>query len=76
MIDLIKLFMANPINAIIAVLSISVLVNHLGLIDVRVVQATITEQQTIDKTVNTLVFDMRETLARIDENVNLLRGNK
>ena len=76
MVDLFKLFMAKPLNGIIAVLCVAVLATHLGLFEVRLVQATIVEQQKEDKAINALVLSMNDTLIRIDENVKILKQQR
>lgn len=73
MVELIKLFMAKPLNGIISILCVVVLTTYIGLGEVRLAQATLIEQQKVNGQMNLLVLEMNDTLIRIDENVKLLK---
>lgn len=73
MIDLVKQFMAKPLNGIITVLCVGVLSTHLQLFEVQKVVAVVQEQQKTDIAMNQQVLDMNESLIRIDENVKFMK---
>lgn len=76
MIELFKMIMAKPLNGIVAALCVFALATHMGLLDVKLAQATFAEQQRVDLSVNALVLEMRDTLIRVDENVKTLKEEK
>jgi hypothetical protein len=67
MIELFKMAIDRPLNAVIVVLCMGAIVAHtkIGIISVAI--AGIEEQQVIDSKVNEHVFDMSQALARIEE---------
>ena len=75
MLELFKLAIQKPVNAVIASLCIVVTVQYTELLDVRIAVAEIRVEQETDKNGNDLVFKMNETLIRVDENVGIIKEN-
>lgn len=73
MIDLLKYFMAKPLNAIVAFLCAGVLSTHLGLFEIKQAMAVVEEQQKVSAVTNQQVLNMNESLIRIDENVKFMK---
>lgn len=69
MFDLVKAIMDKPLQGIVAVLCVVVLTIHLGLTEVKLVQAQVIERQVEYKRIGNLVYTMNETLIRVDENL-------
>lgn len=72
--------MAKPLQGVVAVLCMLVIANNVGLTQVRVVQAKLSSQSSVNdrlnertfvanKELSSQVFEMNETLIRIDENL-------
>ena len=72
--------MAKPLQGVVAVLCMLVIANNIGLTQVRVVQAKLSSQSSVNdrlnertfvanKELSSQVFEMNETLVRIDENL-------
>ena len=72
--------MAKPLQGVVAVLCMLVIANNIGLTQVRVVQAKLSSQSSVNdrlnertfvanKELSSQVFEMNETLIRIDENL-------
>ena len=72
--------MAKPLQGVVAVLCMLVIANNVGLTQVRVVQAKLSSQSSVNdrlnertfvanKELSSQVFEMNETLVRIDENL-------
>jgi len=80
MIEFLKTIMAKPLQGVVAVLCMLVIANNVGLTQVRVVQAKLSSQSSVNdrlnertfvanKELSSQVFEMNETLIRIDENL-------
>ncbi len=69
MLELFKTIMANPLHGVVAALCIVVFTTHSGLTNVEKVQAENAVKQVTNDKVNTLVFDMNNTIIRMDENI-------
>lgn len=69
MVDLFKLLMSKPLEAIVATLCIVIVTMQLGIFEVREAQAVLISQQSYNDIANAKVFAMSETLIRIDTNV-------
>lgn len=69
MVDLFKLLMSKPLEAIVASLCMVVITIQLGIFEVREAQAVLISQQSYNDIVNKKVFAMNETLIRIDNNI-------
>lgn len=73
MLDLFKMAIKKPLNAIIAALCTVVLVQSMGLFEVKVAIARIQVEQITDKAMNRQVIKMNDTLIRVDENVKSIK---
>lgn len=73
MVELLKLAMEKPLNAIVTALCAAVISLHLGQVAIGTSLAAINEQQKTDKYINEQVLLMKDSLARIDENVNIIK---
>jgi hypothetical protein len=76
MLKLFELFMANPLHSVVATLCAVTLTLHLGLANIEVAMAVVEEQQVVNKSVNEKVFQMNNTLIRIDENLKIVKANQ
>ena len=68
--------MANPLHSVVATLCAVTLTLHLGLANIEVAMAVVKEQQVVNKSVNEKVFQMNNTLIRIDENLKIVKANQ
>lgn len=68
--------MANPLHSVVATLCAVTLTLHLGLANIEVAMAVVEEQQVVNKSVNEKVFQMNNTLIRIDENLKIVKANQ
>jgi hypothetical protein len=73
MVELLKLFMAKPMAAVVSALCIVTLSIHLGLTEVKLANATLAQQNEQDQRVNEQVYQMNEVLIRIDENLKVVK---
>ena len=73
MMNLVRLALSNPVEALLAILCGGVLLNHVGLQQVKEVQAINLVYATEQQKTNTMVLRHNELLIRIDENVKYLK---
>ena len=73
MLELIKSIMAKPLQGIVAALCVVTISIHLGLTEVKLAQAKTEVEQERNEKINTLVFDMNNTLIRMDSNIEHMR---
>ena len=69
MVELLKLAMAKPLNAVVVVLCLAVTGLGTGAVTTRVALAVIVEKQKVNEAYQVKVIEMSETLIRIDQNV-------
>lgn len=68
-IELLRLYLAKPLNAMIIALCVGSFYLHFGQVALREEVAVIKEQQKLDAKVNDIVIGMLSTIARIDANL-------
>lgn len=69
MVELLKLAMAKPLNAVVVILCLAVTTLGAGAVTTRVALAVIVEKQKVNEAYQVKVIEMSETLIRIDQNV-------
>lgn len=74
MLELFKMAIQKPLNAIVVTLCTVVITLHVELFEVKEAVAVIQSEQLIDKQINAKVLSMSDTLTRIDVNVETLKG--
>lgn len=73
MVELLKLAMEKPLHAIVTALCAAVISLHIGQVTIGTAIAAINEQQINSKHTDERVIQMVESIARIDENVNIIK---
>ena len=73
MVELIKLFLSKPLEAIVVTICIVLVTMQMAMFDLQTAQAVLIKQEEYDMTINEKVLDMSILLARIDENVKSLK---
>lgn len=75
MVELLKIALANPANAIIIVLCLATTSLGTGMITMRVAMAVIEEKQTVNETYQAKFTKMNDTLIRIDQNLIYVKAS-
>lgn len=73
MVELVKLFLSKPLEAIIVVICLVLVTIQMAVFELQTAQAVLVKQEEYDMTINEKVLDMTVLLARIDENVKSLK---
>lgn len=73
MVDLLKLFIEKPLNAIVAMIAILALFTYGMATSTKEAVAIQAEQQKFDSYINEQVLSMKDTLIRIDANVAVIK---
>jgi len=76
MIDLIKLIMVKPLQAVLATLCAVTISLYLGLSELQVAMAVVHEKQKVSETVNERVLELSDIVIRIDENLKFVKQNQ
>ena len=69
MVELFRLAMAKPVNAVIVILCLAVVTLGTGMVSLQVAMAVIEEKQTVNETYQVKFGKMNDTLIRIDQNL-------
>lgn len=73
MVELFKLLMANPLEAVVAALCMLVASIQLGMFSIQEAQAVAEAHQESNNRVHEQVVKMNDSLIRIDENVKIMK---
>lgn len=76
MLELFKMAIQKPLNAIVAALCLMLSIQYSELFEVKVAIAEIRVEQITDKAMNAQVLQMNELLIRVDENVGFIKNNQ
>lgn len=76
MVELFKLGMAKPLNAIVVALCVGFISLQLAVIGIEKVQAVQVEKQRTNDYINGEVAEMKEALIRIDTTLNIMKDQQ
>ena len=76
MLDLFKLFIRKPLEAIVAATAMGVVLLAVSVTQVKTAQAVQDEIQSTNNFINSLVLEQQDLLSRIDANVGFLKESQ